>query len=525
MDKVVVRDKNAILKQKMRQLEQLKLRKLKAERSLAQSQRKLRKLEIENKLLYFGHSAKGYLGKYGKWEPTRPQNLILREFINPLRSTFVYEGGNRGGKTFLLAVLCLTCLRGYFPWEPKENQGWLWKLFGWTPPIKVRIVGQDWKKHIADVLIPRFEDLIPKTWGLELAKMGEIAISQIYDPSTHGKINIVSNSSESSNLEGWEGHLLCYDEPPSRLNRIACARGLTDYNGKEFFSMTLLKEPWIETEVIEAVDEKGDLDTSVYTAHTTIYDNEGHGLTGEGIESFAKKLTPEEKKIRLMGESVFKSGKILHIDRSRHVLELTPQDIRPNWLIDVQIDYHPAKPQYILFYATDESNFHYVCHTIVGHGNGSWIADQIVKAVKTYSMRVNTIYADPLAKSGVLNVVETEYDKIAIGLGRFNLPLYSAGKLKANKGDGILRINSLLETQNKLIALHFFKTCGYAIKQCGGWMFDDKGEPSKKDDDFPECLYRAALLGTEYFPPDDPDDLGEQARNKKVKKRNSITGY
>ena len=91
--------------------------------------------------------------------------------------------------------------------------------------------------------------------------------------------------------EGFKVHNCCYDEPPKRENRIACARGLTDYNGKEFFSMTLLKEPWIESEIVDAVDDKGNLDTKVYTVHTTMYDNKGFGLDEKGIKNFASKLT------------------------------------------------------------------------------------------------------------------------------------------------------------------------------------------------------------------------------------------
>ena len=517
-------EKMALVRAKKRELEKLRQRAANIEKERAEARKKILDYEKENKILYFGHPEAGYLGRYGKWEPTRPQNLILNEFANSIRTTLLYEGGNRGGKTFLLTILCLACIRGYFPWEPKENAGWLWRVFGWEPPIKIRIVGQDWKKHIADVLVPRFEELLPKSWGFESAKMGEIATSQYYDPVTHGKINIVSNSSESANLEGWEGHFVAYDEPPTRANRIACSRGLTDYNGKEFFSMTLLKEPWIESEIMEAVDEDGNFDTSIFVAHTKMTDNLGHGLNQAGIDSFRNKLTPEEIKIRIDGESAFKSGKILSIDRSKHILELTPENIRPNWLIDIQIDYHPSKPQYILFLATDESNFKYVCHTILGHGDGYWIADQIVKAVKRYSMRVKSIFADPLSTSGKMNLIETEYDKISNGLSRFGYRLQNAGRLKSAKEDGIIRINSLLNTKNKLIALYFFKTCGYAIKQCCGWMWDDKGMPVKKDDDYPECLYRGVLLDTEYFPPEDEDEKEDDRRSSQVK-RNTVTGY
>jgi hypothetical protein len=461
------------------------------------------------------------LGKYGLWEPTRPQKLLLSYFTNPDKSIFLYEGGNRGGKTFILVCLCLACLRGMFPWDNEDQIGWLWKLFGWEPPIKIRIIGQDWKKHIADVLIPTFKELIPTSWNLEMLKDGEIAISHIIDHKTGSEIRIVSNTSDVSNLEGWNGHFLAMDEPPDRDKRIACARGLTDFNGKEFFSMTMLKEPWIKNEIINAVDDDGNMATNIAVAHTTIYDNIGHGLTQKGVDNFSSKLTPEEREIRLDGIAAFEANIIWNIDRTKHILDKTSEDIRPNWLIDIQIDFHPGKPQYILFLATDENNYQFVVHSIVGWGNGEWIGDQIIKAVKLYSMRVNSIYADPLSKTGALNLPETEYDKIARVLGRFGYALENASSLKLAKEDGIMNVKNRLNTPNGLIALYFFKSCGLVIKQCMGWMYDKMGNPSKSDDDYCECLYRACLLDTEYYPPDDPDEVYyyEQVQ------RNKITGY
>jgi len=509
--------------EKLKIFEKKKKEFLKLKQEKAKLDKAARAFEEKNKILFFGHPGKGYLGPYGTWNPTRPQNEAIQAFMNPIINKIVYEGGNRGGKTFLLTIFALAALRGKFPWEPEENAGWLWNVFGWKPPIKIRILGQDWKKHIKGVLIPKFDELVPESWGLEATKCGEIAISQYFDPVTKGVINIVSNESSSSHLEGWNGHLLLMDEPPDRDNWVACRRGLTDFRGKQIFTMTLLQQPWIENEIINRVDEDGNFDVKVATIHTTIYDNIGHGLSKEGVEEFAEDLNDEEKKSRLDGVPAYKSGIILkNFNRKKHVLDMGPNTIRPNWLIDIQIDSHPSKPQFILFIATCESNLKYVVHAIKGHGDGTWIGDQIVKAVKTYNMRVNTVYADPLSKAGQKNLLETEYQKIENVLARFGIPLYNAGVLKEAKDDGIIKINSLLKTVNGLVGLYFFKTVGEVIQKCSSWMYDDKGKPSKEDDDYPECLYRACLLDTDYYPPE--EDEGEDDYRPQVS-RNKFTGY
>jgi hypothetical protein len=52
-----------------------------------------------------------------------------------------------------------------------------------------------------------------------------------------------------------------------------------------------------------------------------------------------------------------------------------------------------------------------------------------------------------------------------------------------------------------------FRDLPVAIRQIEGWMYEDKGEnqgkPSKKDDDFCECLYRTMLFDTTWYPHDE----------------------
>ena len=153
---------------------------------------------------------------------------------------------------------------------------------------------------------------------------------QISFPNDKGVIEIVSNNSESDLLEGWEGHGIGYDEPPTRANRIACARGLADYNGIEFFSMTILKEAWVDLEVINKTLKDGSPDPAVYSVHAEIYDNVGFGIDQKGVDNFASKLTEDEKMSRLKGIPSYKQGLVLNLDRNKNIIKRFP--IPTHWI-------------------------------------------------------------------------------------------------------------------------------------------------------------------------------------------------
>ena len=231
-------------------------------------ERKRLNYEKENKLLYFTHPDKGYLGKHGKWDYNPIQKRFFKALKNPVFTIFTLTGSNRISKTFsTTGVSALTMLRGCFPWEdPKEVGHWFWELRDWEPPIKIRIVGQDWEKHIKGTIIPSIKELWPKSWQIK-SKKNNVGVEAYYsDVYTGGTIEIMSNKSESDLFEGWHGHAVIYDEPPKRDVRVACARGLIDYEGIEFFAMTLLKEAWVEETIMNMELPDGTPDPCVFSA-------------------------------------------------------------------------------------------------------------------------------------------------------------------------------------------------------------------------------------------------------------------
>jgi hypothetical protein len=424
--------------------------------------------------------------------PNPKQAALLDGWNDPVKKVFTFTGGNRLGKTSIGTIIALSVLFGRWPWSDKPIP------FSHKKSRKIRYVGQGWETHIKAVVIPALRMWWPKGRPLETKKNNQGVESIWKDLATGGVLEVLSNSQESDVFEGWEGDLILYDEPPKRDVRVACARGLIDRQGRELFVATLLKEAWIHREVIKALDENGRPDKSVFNVTGEIYDNVGYGLTTEGVEQFAKSLKPEEKEARLYGKPSYMSSLVFpRFNRDQHIKE--PFKIPLDWIVDISVDFHPSKPWAVVFLATARNNFKYVCKELWTRGNPKFMAEEIIRVVKAGDYRVGRCTIDPLSKSGEPNDNDV-FTILAEVLGAHNISLEVASK---DKDNGIALVNNLLWTENEMPGLYFCRDCPKTITQVEDLMFspddDLKIKAMKVDDDFTECLYRLALLDTQWF--------------------------
>lgn len=520
IEQLTPNEKKALIKHKKKLLLAAKKRHQTLINKRDETIRMVESYEKDNKILYLNKKDKGHLGANGKWELNEPQKQLIEAFSTGKYNTFTYTGANRIGKTFISFILIYSILVGRFPWEWEDDskEGWIWDLYGWrNQKIKIRWIGQDWTKHIATVLIPKIDELWPKSRPLLKAKNQQVVYSFFVDETTGNTLEIMSVNQDESLFEGWSGMAVFFDEPPPRGHYIAIARGLIDTKGICAFFCTLLKQAWLDKDIINATLDDGTPDPTVYNCHADITANIGHGISQRGVDDFAKRLTEEEKDARLKGIPSYKSGLILNIDKSKHILE-RPSYIPHDWIVNISIDYHPNKKQHILFEATDRHNLKYLIFEIVGHGDGTWIGEQIIDKILRYKLRINRIIIDPLSK-GDGNNENTVYAKVETVLFRYGYMLETATK---SKSDGIILINNLLWTPNKIPAYFIYRDMPVTIRQLTNWMFDSSGKPSKEDDDMCENAYRLALISEDYWlPEDEEDDYKPQKRGT----GNKVTGY
>ena len=451
--------------------------------------------------------------------PNPKQAQILEAFLDPFFKTFGMSGGNRLGKTTILTLLGISVIMGKYPWDDTS----LLHLFPHNFPRKVRYVGQGWNDHIKAVVIPEIYKWWPKNRKVKTRGNGVITDTFWKDEKSGGTFEIMSNNQQSKEHEGWSGDLILYDEPCHREIYIANARGLVDRNGKEVFAATLLDEPWIDREIVRKMVD-GKPDKRVFWVEGTSHDNVGYGISKEGLGEFADKLRDEEYEARIKGIPSYKSGLILNFnrkyrDRGGHLVERF--EIPLDWMVDIAIDVHPRTQQAVLFMATDSRGDRYLIDEIWDHGDGTWVAEEIVRKVNQNSYRVNRVIIDPLSKADS-NEPSSTYEKIATVLMRYDMVLEVASK---DKDSGIILIERHLEGPNKIPSLFFFDDLQRTIYEIEGWMWDkDTNKASKVDDHMMENLYRLLLLNTKWSEPYDFYADYQQTPSF-MTGRDSVTGY
>lgn len=458
--------------------------------------------------------------------PNPLQAQVYRAYRELVYKIFTMTGANRIGKTFWNTVIGFSVMFGFWPFTGEKI------IFPHNMPRKVRYVGQEWETHVKQVIIPKLEELWPKQRSLTV-KSNQQGIPAIWiDDETGSSLSIMTNCQKTIAHEGWDGDLVLYDEPPLRDIRVANMRGLVDRCGREVFAMTLLGSGWVDREVIHLMTEKdiilpngdklikGSPDPSVFSVNGEIDVNIGFGITQEGIDQFAKGLTEEEKEARLGGKPSY-LAKIICPNFKRSVHLVDRFEIPTSWPIDIAIDVHPKVRQAVLFKAISPNGNKYVCDELWMHGDGTILADAIIKRIRRNAYRVNRIIIDPLAKADENNGESkdtnegTTFKKIEKVLYRFGYELETASK---DKSSGILEINNGLLGPNKIPSLFFFRDLARTILELEGWMYDDNGVPIKEDDHMVECLYRLLLLETEYWEEDEEEDIDDN-------KDRGVTGY
>ena len=478
-----------------------------------------------NKACYFGVKGYGWLGDHGVWEPNPGQKDIIGAINRNAARIYGMVGGNQQGKTLLQGMLVLALMKGYWPWEDVKKVGrHLWVSHGWKHPINIRGVGGGWEEHIQKNLIEQIlEDIWPQSWGLR-KKKNNMGVEYMWtDEETGSQLTFMSNNQSRKAFAGWKGHATLFDEPfPSEI-WAEVVRGLVAKGGIAFIGASLVEEDqsWIEDEIFD----KGMEGLSVYKHTGKMLDNIGYGLKKENVDQFLKMIGEEEAKTRIHGESAGQRAKILKLTE-QHFLNKTVADIPMDYIVDISVDYHPNKPQYIGFLATGPYNVKYYCHEIVsdyGESAGyKWIGSKIVWAIKRYQLRLGRIIIDPLSK-GSRNALEddneTVYSKLSDYLAGYGYYLETATK---NKDDSIITINSMLNPMEGNPILYIYDL-PIAKKQLKKWRYDEFGKPSKKDDDSCENLYRLVDLGTEYEPPQ--PDYGDFEEVVDKSTANSKTGY
>jgi len=232
-----------------------------------------------------------------------------KEFHVANSKTRVVLGGNRSGKTECGTMEAWYHASGDYPdWYPKEKR--------FQHPTIGRIIVTDFKKGCGEVLEPKLRKWFPPDrvlrWQRYMGHLEKIKVRHISGGVS--SIDIMTHEQDDMVFEGWSGHWAWFDEPPPQSKYISTKRGLVDFDGITWMTLTPISEPWLWDELLDRTDDR------VWSTVMTIYDNPF--LTAQAIAEFESILPDEEREARIFGRFKHLVGRVYkELDASVHFID------------------------------------------------------------------------------------------------------------------------------------------------------------------------------------------------------------
>jgi len=369
---------------------------------------------------------------------------------------------------------------GLYPkWYPEKSRLEL--------PVKGRIIAKDFQKGVGEVIIPFLEEWLDMSLVAKKYR-NPIGIPVKWTLRNGSTFDILTHEQNTEQFEGWRGHVAWFDEPPPRDKYIATLRGLVDYKGRSWLTLTPLTQPWIYDEIYTNKDTK-----RVFCVTTDIRNNPY--LTEDAIKEFEKSLTEDEIEARVHGRFLHLSGLIYkEFDQMIHICE--PPQVKETWTRYFCIDPHPRTPTACLWLAVDPYDNHWVYDEL-------WLKDMDIEQV------AHAIHAQEGNLPPQVRFIDPAMDKDNELAGGFNtrkeLMKYGVFCQRANIDPnlGLNRIKQALKPKyihkygTERPQLRVSRKCAQTIYEFQHYVWADrkhaagmteKNAPKKANDHFMDCL-------------------------------------
>lgn len=404
-------------------------------------------------------------------------------------------GGNRSGKTESGTCEGLFHATGLYPdWYPQELR--------LNKPNVGRIVVQDYAKGCGEVVEPKIWKWLPKNLVLNTRRTQKGVLEKLYIKHVSGgtsTIDVMTHEQDDEQFEGWSGHWAWFDEPPPREKFIATLRGLIDFEGRSWLTMTPINQPWIYDELLENGDPN--------VAYMTVDIRDNPHLSEAAIKEFESRLTDEEKEARLHGKFKHLTGRVYKdFDPAVHVIPNDRVKVELRWPKFFVCDPHDRKPHFGIWATVDPLGNIYVIDEIKAKGTLKEFSSQVLlreamQKDKFIPMEVIRIgdpnkmntpsavnglkFVEEFASHGMHFIVDVNDD---IALGHLSV----AEKLRFDKTKELSRTNKprlyfLKDTTKECVS--FMQK--YVWDDWHGKAADSKDKKEKPKDvfkDFPDCI-------------------------------------
>ncbi|MHC5059235.1 MAG: terminase large subunit domain-containing protein, partial [Planctomycetota bacterium] len=263
-------------------------------------------------------------------------------------------GSNRSGKSVAGVVEAIANSLGYRPWLAEDHPDRIVRLTNGEPipvPNVGRVIAQNFEQAVVQTIWPKFEEWAPK--GQYKIKRDNRGIPKQIIWKNNSKVHFMSNDQDDMAFEGTNGHWVWADEPIDYSKYIGLKRGLIDFSGHMWMTMTPLSQPWIADVIANrANDPDGNVKLFKFSIWDNCQENGGH-LRREDIEEFLSDLREEELEARLHGNFLHLAGRVYKEWEPESPYWVPAFDIPDAWPRVCVIDPHPRKPIAVLWAAVN----------------------------------------------------------------------------------------------------------------------------------------------------------------------------
>jgi len=266
-------------------------------------------------------------------------------------------GDNRSGKSVSGVCEAIAHSLGYRPWLPQDHPHRIVCLTDGRPipvPNIGRVIAQNYNQAIKQNIYPKFQEWAPTGWYK--VKFDTRGIPVEIDWNNGSIIYFMSDDQEDDVFEGTSGHWFWADEPIGYTKYVALKRGLVDFAGHCWLTLTPLSQPWI-ADVIEA--RANDADGTVRVFELSIWDNcveNGGVLSRKAIEDFIADLRDDQRGARIGRQWLHLTGRVFPEWKPETPFWVPPFEIPAHWPRVELCDPHKRKPIAVLWAAISPDN-------------------------------------------------------------------------------------------------------------------------------------------------------------------------
>ncbi len=266
-------------------------------------------------------------------------------------------GDNRSGKSVSGVCEAIAHSLGYRPWLPEGHKDRVVRLANGEPipvPNIGRVLAQNASQAIKQNIFPKFREWAPLGQYKVRYDTRQIPAEMIWNNGS--VIYFMSDDQEDDVFEGTAGHWFWCDEPPSYNKYAALMRGLVDFSGRAWLTLTPLSQPWI-ADIIEARanDPDGEVEVFEYSIWDNCVDN-GGVLSRKAINTFIASLREDQKAARVGRQWLHLTGRVFPAWKPEPPFWVDPYDIPAHWPRVQLCDPHKRKAIAVMWVAISPSN-------------------------------------------------------------------------------------------------------------------------------------------------------------------------